>query len=131
LFSANQSGEGPPPGLLITVITPFVRTDGSVLCGSAGNACDSLPVDLFATPGDVYIALFGTGLRGHGGLVNVTATIGGEPVPVFFAGPQGEFAGLDQINLGPLPPSLAGRGEVEIVITINGKPSNAVTLVFE
>jgi uncharacterized protein (TIGR03437 family) len=131
LFSADQSGEGPPPGLLTTVITPFSRTDGFVLCGSAGDACESLPVDLFATPGDAYIALFGTGLRGHGGLANVTATIGGEQVPVFFAGPPGEFAGLDQVNLGPLPPTLAGRGEVEIVITINGKPSNAVTLAFE
>jgi uncharacterized protein (TIGR03437 family) len=90
-----------------------------------------LALDLFSTPGDVYIALFGSGLRGHSSLANVTATIDGEEVPVFFVGPQGEFAGLDQVNLGPLPRTLAGRGEVEILITINGRSSNPVVVVLE
>ena len=37
------------------------------------------------------------------------------------AGPvaQGQFDGLDQLNLGPLPRSLAGRGEVEVVVTVD------------
>jgi uncharacterized protein (TIGR03437 family) len=128
LFTADLSGEGPPPGVLITVIEGFSRTDGLVLCSGGAGACDSLPLDLFGMPGDVYIGLFGTGLRGHGGLSNVNATIGGEDVPVSFAGPQGEFAGLDQVNLGPLPRALAGLGEVEINISAGGKRSNPVTV---
>ena len=50
-----------------------------------------------------------------------------------FAGPvaQGQFDGLDQINLGPLPRELAGRGEVDIVITVDGKQANVVTVTFE
>jgi uncharacterized protein (TIGR03437 family) len=117
--------------VLTTVIDGSVRTDGFVLCGGGVDICDSLPLDAFAIPGEVYIGLFGTGLRGHGGLSNVTATVGGEEVPVSFAGAQGEFAGLDQVNLGPLPRALAGRGEVEIVISVSGKTSNPVTVVFE
>jgi uncharacterized protein (TIGR03437 family) len=131
LFTADQSGEGPPPGVLTTVLTPFARTDGFALCAESGRACENLALDLFSTPGDVYIALFGSGLRGHSSLANVTATIDGEEVPVFFVGPQGEFAGLDQVNLGPLPRTLAGRGEVEILITINGRSSNPVVVVLE
>ena len=42
--------------------------------------------------------------------------------------PQGQFVGLDQINIGPLPRSLAGRGEVNILLTADGKPANTVTV---
>ena len=55
-------------------------------------------------------------------------TVGGEEVPVLGAVPQGEYVGLDQINIGPLPRSLAGRGEVNILLTTDGKPANTVTL---
>ncbi|MGH9671628.1 MAG: hypothetical protein ACRD44_00470, partial [Bryobacteraceae bacterium] len=37
----------------------------------------------------------------------------------------GEFAGLDQVNLR-LSASLAGRGEVDIVLTVDGKTANVV-----
>jgi len=52
-------------------------------------------------------------------------------VPVLYAGPQGQFAGLDQINLGPLPRALTRRGEVDIDITIEGKQANIVTVSIE
>ncbi len=61
----------------------------------------------------------------------VLAAIGGSEVPVLFAGPQGEFAGLDQVDVGPLPRSLAGRGEVNVVVTAAETASNAVTIVIE
>jgi uncharacterized protein (TIGR03437 family) len=70
-------------------------------------------------------------MRGHGGLSRVSATIGGEAVAVLFAGDQGQFAGLDQVNLGPVPRTLAGRGQVEIVVRVSGKASNAVTVTIE
>ena len=44
---------------------------------------------------------------------------------------QSQYAGLDQINLGPLPGSLAGAGLVHIVITADGNTANPVTVVFQ
>jgi uncharacterized protein (TIGR03437 family) len=36
---------------------------------------------------------------------------------------QGDFAGLDQINLR-IPRSLVGRGEVEVVVSVDGQTAN-------
>jgi uncharacterized protein (TIGR03437 family) len=55
----------------------------------------------------------------------VSARIGGVDAPVSFVGAQGDFVGLDQINL-QIPRSLIGRGEVEIRLTVDGQQANAV-----
>jgi uncharacterized protein (TIGR03437 family) len=44
-----------------------------------------------------FLVLFGTGIR-RAVTGSITITIGGKSAPVLFAGPQGGFAGLDQIN---------------------------------
>ena len=85
-----------------------------------------VPVSVDAAAGKVFLLLFGSGFRGFQN--GVTATVGGESVPVLGAAPQGEFAGLDQINIGPLPASLAGGGEVEVVLTADGKTANTVSV---
>jgi len=46
---------------------------------------------------------------------------------VQYAGPQGGYAGLDQVNIR-VPRSLAGRGNVDVVLTVDGKTANAVTI---
>lgn len=61
----------------------------------------------------------------------VRATVGGSEVPVLSAGAQDGWAGLDQVEIGPLPRSLADAGEVNVVVTANGVTSNTVTIVFE
>ncbi len=43
---------------------------------------------------------------------------GGLSIPVLGVAAQGEFAGLDQANIGPLDRRLAGRGAVGIVLSI-------------
>jgi probable HAF family extracellular repeat protein len=60
----------------------------------------------------------------------VTLTVGGVTVPVLYAGPQGQYAGLDQVNAGPLPHSFEGRGEINAALTVDGKLANAVTVSF-
>jgi len=59
-----------------------------------------------------------------------SAQIDGVPSEVSFAGPQGVFIGLDQVNL-PLARSLAGIGEVDITLTVDGKTSNTVRASFK
>lgn len=75
----------------------------------------------------VYVTLYGTGLRGHGAAPKVTCTVHGVDAPVAFAGAQPAFVGLDQINIS-LPAALAGLGESDVVVTVNGQVANIVTL---
>ncbi|MGH9843534.1 MAG: hypothetical protein ACREEM_32755 [Blastocatellia bacterium] len=65
------------------------------------------------------------GLRG--GLSSVTAKIGGADAQAAFAGAQGGFVGLDQVNL-QLPRGLAGRGEVDVALTVDGQAANVVRI---
>lgn len=82
---------------------------------------------LFPINDKVYLLLFGTGLRGRTSLENVRARIGTTELPVQYveyAGAQPEFVGLDQVNI--LISNLRGAGEVELVLTVDGKATNAV-----
>jgi uncharacterized protein (TIGR03437 family) len=81
--------------------------------------------------GNLYLVLAGTGFSSA---TSVTATIGGMlpvnryaelPAQVIYAGPQGTYPGLDQINI-LVPPSLAGSGRVDVIVTAGGKVSNPV-----
>lgn len=85
----------------------------------------ALPIDLGAATEQVYLILYGTGIRLRSSLSNVTATIGGTPATVSYAGAQNDFVGLDQVNI-LLPRSLIGRGLVEVVLQVEGKPANGV-----
>jgi uncharacterized protein (TIGR03437 family) len=84
-----------------------------------------LPIDLNPSTDQLYLELYGTGFRGGS---NPTATIGKLSVPVLYAGAQGQYPGEDQVDIGPIPQSLAGAGNVPIVLTINGVAANAVNV---
>jgi uncharacterized protein (TIGR03437 family) len=90
----------------------------------SGNVA-ARPISVDPADGAVYLAVFGTGWQNAQG---VTATVGGLSVPVGWSGEQGTYAGLDQINLGPLPVSLAGQGRVNIIVTADGQTANPVEL---
>ncbi len=49
---------------------------------------------------------------------------------VEYAGPQGAYAGLDQVNL-LIPAGLAGAGKVNVIVTANNKPANPVYVVIQ
>jgi uncharacterized protein (TIGR03437 family) len=93
-------------------------------CGS--GTCTTVPIAI-DNQSTVYVSLYGTGIRGAAS--PVTCMVGGVAAPVTYAGPQGGFAGLDQVNIS-IPPALRGRGEVDVVVTAGGKTSNAVRLAF-
>jgi uncharacterized protein (TIGR03437 family) len=57
----------------------------------------------------------------------VQVTVNGVSVPVQYAGAQPSFAGLDQVNIS-LPAALSGTGIANVVLTVDGQVSNAVTL---
>jgi len=127
LFSANGSGFGVAAATAVSVQVSNPSLQGPVAvvqCNTSG--CASVPIALGVdTP--VYLSLYGTGIRNRSSLAAVTCTINGITVPVLYAGPQGTFAGLDQVNV-PIPLTLRGSGESNVILTVDGHTANAVTI---
>ncbi len=109
LFTANALGTGAPAA---------VATKDGINYYAAGNA-DGTPNTIDA--GD-YLVLFGTGIR-HAPKGSVKIMIGGVESPVLYAGAQGSFSGLDQINT-QMPAGVSGV--VDLVVSVNGKAANFV-----
>ena len=93
-----------------------------------GNAVLPLPIDLGPVTDAVYLTLFATGLQNA---QSVAVTVGGQAVPVLYAGVQGTYDGLDQVNVGPVPRSLTGTGKVNIILTADGQTANPVELAIK
>ncbi|MEX2299674.1 MAG: hypothetical protein WD733_01985 [Bryobacterales bacterium] len=126
LFSANNSGTGVAAAVALTIPASGERTSHTLADGATPT-----PVSLGSESDAVYLLLFGTGVRGFGDVANIVARVGGVAVPILGAAAQTEFPGLDQVNIGPIPRSLIGSGEVEIALTVRGVEANRVTVVFQ
>ena len=127
LFSMSGTGSGVAAALAVRVQAgnPQLQSPVPVFqCGSAG--CVSVPIAL-GVDQPVYVSFYGTGIRNRSSLGNVTVTINGIALAAQYAGPVANFAGLDQVNVG-LPLTLRGSGEVNVVVTVDGQSSNAVTI---
>lgn len=85
------------------------------------------PVSAGTASNSAYLVLVGSGL---GSTTQATATIGGVNATVTYAGPQGTYPGLDQYNI-LIPPSLAGKGQVDVIVTAAGLPSNTVNITIQ
>ena len=48
-----------------------------------------------------------------------------------FWGAAPGYQGLDQVNIGPLPLSLAGKGKVNIVLIADGQTANPVNVTIQ
>jgi len=125
LFTADASGTG----------------DASALATVDGINYQLPPFDVTVNGKPNILVLYGTGFRhaeatnpndDNGVAESVRVTIGGQTARVLFAGAQGQFAGLDQINV-EIPSSLAGSGprRVEVVVSLNGVEANRVTILIK
>jgi len=129
IFSANANGKDVAAAVLLRVKSDGSQTFEPVAQLGAQNILFPVPID-FGPPSDqLFLILFGTGWRNRSALENVSAQIGGVNVPVQFAGAQGSFVGEDQMNL-QLPRSLAGMGETEVAIRVDGQLANLVKIAF-
>ncbi len=130
LFAANSDGQGVAAAQVLRV-----KADGAQQFelafefNAAQNRFVARLIDLGPDLGNasdqVFLILYGTGIRNRSSLSAVTARIGGADAQVTFAGGQDGFAGLDQVN-ARLSRSLVGRGDVEVVLTVEGRTANAV-----
>ncbi|HEX4947057.1 MAG TPA: putative glycoside hydrolase [Blastocatellia bacterium] len=123
VFSATADGKGLAAASVQRVRNgvPSYEQTSTVKLGQV----TTVPIDVSSLSEEVYLVLYTTGVRYRSDLANVTATIGGTTTRVTFAGAQGTFVGLDQINV-LLPRSLAGRGEVDIELRVDGQIANTV-----
>jgi len=113
IFTTLGNGAGAP--------TALASKDGQNFDILLGNP-DGSPVAIDA--GD-YVALFGTGMRFASTPMKIT--LGGMEIDPLFFGPQGFYESLDQVNLR-VPQPLAGKGDVDLVLSLDGKTSNIVKL---
>ncbi len=130
IFSANQMGSG-VAAATFTAVRNGQEESGLIFACAAAGDCAGVPLDLGGEGDELYLTLFGTGLRGVSDLSAVEATIGDQPVAVQFAGAQGGFVGLDQVNLGPVSRELVGSGENAIRLSFDGVSANTVSVSFE
>ena len=121
LYTANATGQG-PAAAQVTNGGPYLNTSQ---CSAAG-ACTLVPINVAATP---YLILYGTGIRG-GGAGSVSVKIGNLDSQVIYAGAQGTYPGLDQVNVA-LPAALQGRGQQVVTVTVNGQTTNMGQLAFQ
>jgi uncharacterized protein (TIGR03437 family) len=119
----------------IAAVAPGIFTSAAQLIRAKADGSQTVETVTGNTPivigGDtVYLVLYGTGIRNRSGLAGVTCTIGTQTLPVTYAGAQPQFPGLDQVDV-LLPATLAGAGQVNVTLTVDGQISNAMGLRFQ
>jgi uncharacterized protein (TIGR03437 family) len=125
LFTVNSAGLSASfadcvaaNGAQTTIATSQVVNGALVAVPLNLKACQQTILELWATGLDEAEASM------------VQATIGGLDATVLYAGPQGVYPGVDQINV-VIPQSLAGAGKVPIVVSAGGVTSNTVNVTFQ
>jgi uncharacterized protein (TIGR03437 family) len=126
LFALNSSALAAADVLVYSGATAVVENVYSV---NSTGAIVANPISVGGATDQAYLILFGTGLQAAG-TSGVTVTVGGVGCVVAYAGVQGSFTGLDQVNV-LLPPSLAGKGNVTVQLTANGIAANPVNLTIQ
>ncbi|MBS1790760.1 MAG: VCBS repeat-containing protein [Acidobacteria bacterium] len=135
LFTANSDGAGPPAGYVLRVksngaqvIEPLIDYD------PAQGRFVPRPINFYSDsatqPDQIYLVVFGTGIRNRGSLGSVEAALDGSiNAEVLYAAAQGDYVGLDQVNIKL--PLIANRPTASLVVVVDGKPSNPVQLKFK
>lgn len=135
LFTANSDGQGVPAASIFRIKYPGGEQSFEPVAQLDPVTRKFVPLPIDFGPGfepaadQLFLVLYGSGLRLRGALSEVTATIGLRTAEVMYAGPVPNLAGLDQINLR-LSRNLQGAGEVNVAVTVDGKPANVVRVAF-
>lgn len=131
LFTFEATGRGVAAGetarfrnSVQQAVEPLARFD------SIQSKWVPIPVDLTSTTDQVFLILYGTGIRARNPNGTVTAKVGDVPCQVSYAGVQPSNVGLDQVNI-LLPNNLAGKGTANVVVTIEGQEANPVSVTIK
>jgi len=123
LFTANATGSGVTVSIAIRVAADGTQSVVDVI-DTTQQPFTERAIDLGPEGEQVVLLLYGTGIRGWS---DIRVTIGGQQAQVIGVAPQGEFVGLDQVNV-IIPRSLIGAGVIDIRLVVDGREANVVTL---
>ena len=87
------------------------------------------PIDFGPVTDQIFLVLYGTGFKFRSALSSVSCSVGGINSEVLYVGEVPGYVGLEQLN-ARLSRNLAGRGEVEVIISVDGKQANTVRVAF-
>jgi uncharacterized protein (TIGR03437 family) len=123
VFSMTGDGRGPGAithvnGALVTPANPAARGETLVLYATGLGAMTPI-VPTGTLPADLSRAA-----------AQPTLTVAGIPAAVLFAGHSGCCAGLNQINF-TIPTGAPVGNSVSVVVSVNAKPSNQVTIAVQ
>lgn len=127
LFAANSTGSGVAAAVVLRVKADGSQAYEPVARLDKSNNLVAAPIDLGPESDQVYLILYGSGIRGNSNLRDVNALYGIRGLPVVFAGAQGGFEGLDQVNV-LLPRDIPTRGEQNVELTVAGRRTNKVRI---
>jgi uncharacterized protein (TIGR03437 family) len=136
LFTANANGSGPPAGYLLRVKSNGAQTtEPLAMLDPATNRYVPRAIDFFSDPttqpDQLFLVLYGTGIRNRSALASVSAWFNGvQEGDVVFAGKQGSLLGVDQINVRLMPGSRSPL-QFDLQLLVDRKASNFVRLVFK
>ncbi len=136
LFSSGDFAQARiAPGLFLAGSTGLLAANLVRVKASGEQIPEDItgPIDFGPEDETLVLILYGTGIRRRNNLNSVRAVFGLPfgtlELPALFAGDQGGFAGLDQVNV-ILPRSLAGRGSVEVILLVENQRSNPGRVIF-
>jgi uncharacterized protein (TIGR03437 family) len=129
LFCTEVCGWTPAPKGYLVRVRDGLETEEPIEPG----AHEISQIDLGPDTDQVYLVMLGTGWRNRSSLANVSVKFGDLEAPVQYAGPQGDYAGLDQVKV-LLPRWPAGHTSqeegVQVWLTVDGKLANPLFLAF-
>ena len=123
LFTANSSGAGVPAGSVLRVLPSGAQIEEPLFqLDPATGVFTPRPINLEAAGERVFLILYLTGLGraidpNNDSNFNEAIHVlpGGNEIVPAYAGAQGTFLGLDQINV-EIPRSMIGRGAVNLAV---------------
>ena len=125
LFSANNNGRGVPAATAVRVNADGQETPVEVV--RCAFACVATPINLGEETDSVILTLNATGIR-RAGELKIQA--GEEKLDVLGVDPHPVTPGRDLVRV-KLPRTWIGRGAVDLLLTADGVPSNAVSILIE
>lgn len=128
LFTANADGAGAAVGKAIRVRNGVQSLREEIVAlDVATSRYVTRPIDFAPTTEDIYIELYGTGIRNRSSQANVSVEIGGVTIPVEYASVAPGFVGLDQVNI-KLPAIVDNRGEVDLTVIVDGQRTKTLKI---